>query len=262
MEETNFLQNIYSILVLIFTTPFYLEMFIFFAASLFMMIIFMIKKDKKVRKILFIIYLTLIILLFGYYGKFLLYLFDKIVDLIFSIVYFPNVVIYFLILIIVNINAIFSIFNTYSKIKFLSQKEVLAINIINLFSFCLTYLFFFIILETVISNDLDFFSQNSLYANSIFLMLVQASSIMFVLNAIIISLIIIYSKLVSLKNNKVKNNANENIVNDNEQLLENNNKFSENVQDNNFSQNNISFDNNVNNSMYVNYDNKDTNQQN
>ena len=122
MEETNFLQNIYSILVLIFTTPFYLEMFIFFAASLFMMIIFMIKKDKKVRKILFIIYLTLIILLFGYYGKFLLYLFDKIVDLIFSIVYFPNVVIYFLILIIVNINAIFSIFNTYSKIKFLSQK--------------------------------------------------------------------------------------------------------------------------------------------
>ena len=116
MEETNFLQNIYSILVLIFTTPFYLEMFIFFAASLFMMIIFMIKKYKKVRKILFIIYLTLIILLFGYYGKFLLYLFDKIVDLIFSIVYFPNVVIYFLILIIVNINAIFSIFNTYSKI--------------------------------------------------------------------------------------------------------------------------------------------------
>lgn len=195
MEQTNFLENVYSILVLIFSTPFYLEMFVFFLISLFMMIVFMLKKDKNIRRIILIIYLLLIALLFGYYGSFLVYLFDKIVDLFFSVVYFPNVITYFIILLLININTVLSIFNVYSKLKFLGSKTTIAINITNVSCFCICSLFFFMILETVINNNLDFFSQASLYSNETFVMLIQVSTIMFVINLLIISIIMLYKKI-------------------------------------------------------------------
>lgn len=207
MEQTNFLQNIYSILVLIFTTPFYFEMFIFFAISFFMMIFFMIKKDKKIRKIIFIIYLILILLLFGYYGNFLVYLFDGIVDLIFNIVYFPNALTYFIMLLLININAIFSIFNMYAKISFLNSRCCLLINIMNIFCFSFTYLLFFMILETVTKNNLDFFSQTSLYSNTQFQILIQASTVLFVINILFNIIILVYSKLTF--SNKTLNKTNE-----------------------------------------------------
>ena len=205
MEQTNFFQNIYSIFSLIFKTPFYFELFIFFLISLFMMILFMIKKDKKAKKLILIIYLILISLLFGYYGKFLIYLFDKIVDLIFSIIYFPNVIVYFILLILININTVLSIFNKYEKIKFLNPKSIMAINITNITCFCFSSLFFFMILEIVIKNNLDFFSQVSLYSDPMFPILVQASSIMFVFNIIIILIILFYQKVLNMgKKNKGK----------------------------------------------------------
>lgn len=234
MEETNFLQNIYSILVLIFTTPFYLEMFIFFLISFAMMITFIIKKDKKVRKILLLIYAILIILLFGYYGKFLLYLFDKVMDLLFGLIYFPNAVIYFLVLVIVNINTIFSLFDGYKKIKFLSNRSDIIINIVNVICFLAMHLFFFMILDIVINNNLDFFSQSSIYANQTFRILVQASTIIFVINTVTIGLIIIYRRIVSLQKKKDKPNdiPNETINTINKDIEFNNSNLVNNIKDN------------------------------
>ncbi len=234
MEETNFLQNIYSILVLIFTTPFYLEMFIFFLISFAMMITFIIKKDKKVRKILLLIYAILIILLFGYYGKFLLYLFDKIMDLLFGLIYFPNAVIYFLVLVIVNINTIFSLFDGYKKIKFLSNRSDIIINIVNVICFLAMHLFFFMILDIVISNNLDFFSQSSIYANQTFRILVQASTIIFVINTVTVGLIILYRRIVSLQKKKDKPNniPNETINAINQNIEFNNSNLVNNINDN------------------------------
>ena len=234
MEETNFLQNIYSILVLIFTTPFYLEMFIFFLISFAMMITFIIKKDKKVRKILLLIYAILIILLFGYYGKFLLYLFDKIMDLLFGLIYFPNAVIYFLVLVIVNINTIFSLFDGYKKIKFLSNRSDIIINIVNVICFLAMHLFFFMILDIVINNNLDFFSQSSIYANQTFRILVQASTIIFVINTVTVGLIILYRRIVSLQKKKDKPNniPNETINAINQNIEFNNSNLVNNINDN------------------------------
>ena len=234
MEETNFLQNIYSILVLIFTTPFYLEMFIFFLISFAMMITFIIKKDKMVRKILLLIYAILIILLFGYYGKFLLYLFDKIMDLLFGLIYFPNAVIYFLVLVIVNINTIFSLFDGYKKIKFLSNRSDIIINIVNVICFLAMHLFFFMILDIVISNNLDFFSQSSIYANQTFRILVQASTIIFVINTVTVGLIILYRRIVSLQKKKDKPNniPNETINAINQNIEFNNSNLVNNINDN------------------------------
>ncbi len=244
MEETNFLQNLYSILVLIFTTPFYLELFIFFALSLIMMIVFMIKKNKKVRHVLFLIYAILIILLFGYYGKFLLYLFDKLVDLIFNLIYFPNVAIYFLMFVVLNINTVLSLFDKYSKLKFLSSRSNLFINVVNVFCFCCTYLFFFMILDVVVKNNLDFFSQMSIYSNQTFRILIQASTIMFVLNFIIVSLILIYRKIVSLPiNNKMNKKNNIKDINEEEQINKSYNEFETHISKENID--NLNHDSNI-----------------
>lgn len=155
------------------------------------------KKNMKSSKITYLITYAIIIasLLFTYKDS-LKNMFDYLVNNLFIIIYFPNLAIYLTAIIITNIIIWISLFKTnVSKI----------IKNINIIVYCVMTYLLILILNIINVNNLDVFTQSSVYSNNESLALIELSSTIFLTW---ISFLIVYLIIRRFQ----KNNENQKTV--------------------------------------------------
>ena len=175
------------------------------------------KNINTTKKIYLGGYIIIIVLIMILFYKDIYLFFDYMMNNLFIAIYFPNLAIYFAALIISNIIVLYSIFN--DKItKLIRNINIIVYAIIN---------YILILLINVISvNNLDIYSQKSIYRNTSAYGLIELTSIIFIfwiIFLIIYSIIRKYQKknkkeeIKELTNKEVEKRVNL-IINESHQL--------------------------------------------
>lgn len=157
-------------------------------------------KAKHTKRIAFIIYTLIIGMILYNYRNNLSNMLDYMMNNLFIIIYFPNLAIYLAAIITTNIILLISVFN--SKIpKFLRN--------INVSVYCTMMYFLVLILNIIKDNNLDVFTQSSVYGNQNAQALIELSSSVFV---VWIMFLITYKTIKSIivkPKNQLKETTNE-----------------------------------------------------
>lgn len=130
-----------------------------------------IKRNYKINKWVFIISLiALFIVIIIAYRSVILNLIDNLFDTVFMALYFPNLTVYLIILLISNFYFILSIFkkNMYKSYKILNIVNALIIDV-----------FLIIIIDIVSSNGINVYDELTVYSNSSLLVLLELNSAIF-----------------------------------------------------------------------------------
>lgn len=159
-------------------------------------------KNKKITKILVILVYTLIFgTLIYFYHTEILKLLDYLMNNIFLLLFFPNLAVYVLVLIIINIIIIKSM---------LSDHGSKSTNILNIIFFILFNVIFYLIIDNIIKNNINVYEQLSIYTNSDLLILIELSMKLFI---IWILLLIIIKISLNLNNHiLLKRSTNKNLI--------------------------------------------------
>lgn len=130
------------------------------------------KKTIKQEKTISIIFSILIILLvFIVYHTSIINIFDYMMDNLFITIYFPTITIYFAAMIITNVIFWISLIN---------QKTSRIIKKVNIVVYVLMNYLLALILNIVNTEELDVFTQSSIYGNTKVTALIELSSIIFI----------------------------------------------------------------------------------
>lgn len=186
------------------------------------------KKFKKIGKFLFIIgWLFIIIFIILKYSTHLTTLFDNFMNNVFMQIFFPNLATYVIIIAITNFIFLFTILKG-SKI---SNK------IINSLFFTVIILLLILILDIIFKNEINIYEKLTVYSNKTLLILLEATTITFILWLIILSSKFIVGKLIAKSDKKVKEKYQRKTLTDNILVNETNNndnvKTEENITKNN-----------------------------
>lgn len=158
--------------------------------SVLLLIILIIASKFKNKKITKVIWLVIYLLLFGTFGYFyhkeILNLLDYLIENIVLFLFFPNLAVYILVLIITNIIITKSVF---------SNKINMLVKNINIVCFILFNIIFYLIIENIINNQINVYEQLSIYTNSNLLVLIELSMELFVLWLFILLIIKIINNL-------------------------------------------------------------------
>jgi len=204
MNDFSLVEKIKILMNIIASSPLFLFCFMIGIAVLILFIICS-KKEMKINKWIFIsIWLILAITLIINYNSVILSLIDKLFDSIFIILYFPNLTIYTVIILISNFFFIFSLFN--KKIK---KKN----RIVNFVNGILINLLLILIIDIVKNKNIDIYNQINIYTNSNLLVLFQLTSSVFVSWILVCLLVSAHNKLKKY-DKKEENNLPEIIFND------------------------------------------------
>lgn len=159
-------------------------------------------KNKKITKIIWLItYLLLIGTFVYFYHKEILNLLDYLIENIVLFLFFPNLAVYILVLLISNIIITKSVFS--NKINVLTKN-------INIVCFILFNIIFYLIIENIINNQINVYEQLSIYTNGNLLVLVELSMELFVLWLFILLIIKI---IINLSNYTInRKNINTNLI--------------------------------------------------
>lgn len=130
-------------------------------------------KNKKITKVIcFIIYVSIFgYLIYRYQGE-ILNLLDYLMDNLVRLLLFPNLAIYILVLVIVNIFIIKSTF---------SNKDSNLQKIINIIYFGLFNILFYLIVNNIITNQINVYEQLDIYTNQELLNLIVLNMKIFVI---------------------------------------------------------------------------------
>lgn len=170
MEPVGFFDRIKSLVEIVSGSSFFIMLF---AIAVFTLIILIInvKSQKKIVKIITsTVYGIIVILALIKYWQAILTLGDTVVDKIFTAIYFPNYISY-ICMIIISILLIISVF--------LNKKLSLFGKYGSILSFSFLFFLFILTLETIISNNVDITSKQSIYSNETLVILIQTSTIIF-----------------------------------------------------------------------------------
>lgn len=200
MEKVTFLESIIKILNLIASVPFFIEILILTGLLLIIMIFFYFRKSKKGKITALIIYCVTLLLLPVSHFSFFVDTLDQIVENYLEIVYFPSCYVYIGMILVTDI----SIFIDIAKnVKAKKSNWYQALNILYFFVF---QFLFFLILRTVISNDIDIFERSSIYSNADLTSLIQISSYLFWIRIGIKLVVFIINRLSRFTFEKKKTN--------------------------------------------------------
>lgn len=144
---------------------------------------------KESKKVYILLYITAGLALVIKYQSHLAKIIDYFMNHVFILIYFPNLAVYVLAIVITNIMMWKSMFKSDDK----------ALKIINTVAFCSIHYFFILLLSVIDKNKLNIFEVTSIYGNNKALALIELTSHIFILW---ILLIIIYHfiKKFQLKN--------------------------------------------------------------
>lgn len=222
-----------------------ISLFVIFIGLMILAITMNKKNASKIRSIVFIIGVSFTFsIIFTYFNQ-VRTLFDFMINNIFINIYFPNITIYCLTIIITNI----IIFTNLFSIK--TPKLLKSINII---MYCIIHYLMILILNVIDVNEINIFAQNSLYGNEEAQALIETSTCIFIIWIIFLIIYLLIRKTQTNKNVKpliIENKKEIPILEDKSELeelkekLESTNKKLEDA--NNKLQNQINESNNENN---------------
>ena len=129
------------------------------------------KANKKIKKIYIICYGVLLLLVGIIYHDSLQKMLDYMMNNFFIVLYFPNIAIYLAAIIATNIILLISIFK---------KNITKTIRIINISIYCMITYIFILTLNIITTNQLDVFTQESIYGNKNVQALIELSSTIFV----------------------------------------------------------------------------------
>ncbi len=197
MVELSLAERFKLVFNLIFSSPLFLVLL--FAIAIMIIDSFVISKKSKKTKIAYLIIsiLGIIILLSNYFTP-LLSVFDSIAKNIVTIIYFPSVLEYIIILLVTIGILIVSIIN---------KKTNRRIKFINFIIFIIELFLFFLILDQINTNKIDLTNKISIYTNNNLMALFELSVIIFALWLIGL---VIYKIIYKLNHKEIKENKDDN----------------------------------------------------
>lgn len=159
------------------SSPFFFISLIIGIVLLVVMII-SIKKNRRIGKIIFVVaWLFVIVFCIVRYFNFFISIFDRLFGRFIEEIYFPSLSIYTVILILFNIILVYSLFN---------KKIADIFKIINLVSSMTFDLFFIMILDTIVKNNIDIYLEYAVYSNNKLIVLLEFSMFLFVIWILVI----------------------------------------------------------------------------
>lgn len=171
MPKVTIIDNIKVLIDIISSSIFFLIILLVMVLLAYLFITTTKKSQNQMKETYFLILIIGALILFLQYGSSIGKIFDYFMNNVFILIYFPNLAIYFLALIISNIIMWKSIFK---------GPVNMPIRIINSISYFLIHYFLILILSLISEHKLDIFSQASIYQNKEVLSLIELSSIIFV----------------------------------------------------------------------------------
>ena len=162
-------------------------------------------KNKKILKIICMsVYIIIFGILLYFFHEQIFTLIDYLMNNIFLFLFFPNLAVYTLITIIINIILIRSI-----------VKDNKLLKRMNIIFFILFNIMFFLIIQNIVENNINIYEQLSIYTNKELLILISLSMKLFLLWLVILCIIKITNHLslsFVYKKAPVKVNIREDIV--------------------------------------------------
>ena len=160
MEKLEILMNIIgSSPLFLYCSMMAIVILIFFIINL--------KRNKKINKFFFIgVWISLLLILIIKYNEIIFKMFDDLLDYIFKILYFPDLPIYIIVLIISNFFFIFSIFSKEMEksYKLLNTTIAIILDVISV-----------LVVDIVSKNNIDIYNNVNIYSNSSLLVLLDLS---------------------------------------------------------------------------------------
>ena len=185
MQNYSLFEKIGILFSIIKTSPLFIVSFIIGIILITMMFLDL-KTTKKIReKLLIVIWISVMIFIGIRYCNYLITISDNLVEEIFTAIYFPNIAIYTIIIITVNIALI---------IGLLKKKMTTSYKVANVFTTVVIDFLFILILETIIKNKIDVYETLTVYSNKDLLTLIELSSGMYTAWLFVVALIRIVEK--------------------------------------------------------------------
>ena len=161
-------------------------MFIF-SILLFLILFLNIKQNRKIVKVSFLVLSILLFLLLIIFNKYyFINVVDEILKCIINFIYFPPIYVYLLMVLISFIIIIFTVFS-----KNISKSE----RIVNYAFFSLILLDFTLFLYNIRVDNINIYSNVSIYSSDLLLSILQISNILFIIWLFIILMFKLYKYL-------------------------------------------------------------------
>lgn len=186
MADFSIIKKIKLVFDTAISTPFFI-VYAILGLILVGLIIFDIKKDKKISRILYIVCIIFLATFFIIkYFDVIIKVIDSFVEILLKTLYFPNLGIYITILIITNLTFVFTT---------ISEKSYKIYKIISSLITTLIDLLFIMIIGIISKNHIDISSDVKLYSDSTILTLLQISMGLFVSLYLLLMLARIHRRL-------------------------------------------------------------------
>ena len=170
MQDFSLIDKFRILMNVIVSSPLYIGIIISLVLFLLIVLYSSIKK-KEINKWIYIgVWLLFFAVLLVIYHKFIVELFDNLFDTIFMTLYFPNLSIYIIILLISNGFFVYSI---------LSSKIKKVFKILNISSTVLIDLLMFFTVGIISKNNINVYEELTVYTNSNLLVLLELSTGLF-----------------------------------------------------------------------------------
>lgn len=194
MEQLSFIERLKNLFNIIIDSPLFILIALISLATLVLLIVNVKSESKIIKIITAILYFILVFVIFSIYIKPILSAGDSLVDKIFTIIYFPNFISYICMMIITILLFIMIIFNKKFS-KFGKYTSILF--------FCVIEFLFVLVLDTILSNDINIYEKTSLYSNESLVILIQSSTITFALWLVFLMISAIVNRTGKKKEPKV-----------------------------------------------------------
>lgn len=189
MVQFSFAEKMKTLLNIVSSSPFFIFLIIFFILLGIVLFDSINYEKRKIKRLYVIIYMTVFLAIIIKYNSSLLQLVDYLVNNIFVIIYYPNLAVYILMIIIANVLVIRSVF----------KKDMPKyIKVINIICYCMKIFLMFLILDNITTNQIDVYSQLSIYSNNKLTILVELSSGLFFIWIIILFIVWLVNKLTNV----------------------------------------------------------------
>lgn len=161
---------------------------------------------KNSKKVYLIVYIAIILFVGFSYSNSIGNMFDYMMNNLFIAIYFPNLAIYLLAIIISHIILWKSMFN---------YKISKVIKTINISVFCIIHYILILILSIITNSKLDVFNQQSIYTNKNCLALIELSSIIFIVWILFLIIYRLFIKYITNKQDEEEEYYKEETIKDN-----------------------------------------------
>lgn len=170
MQDFSIVQKLKILNDIVISSP---AFFICFFSGLLILLVYLLSVllRKKISKYFFLsIWVIAFVSIIIVYHKFVFNLFDNLFNNVFMAIYFPNLAVYSIIIIVSNVVFIYSLLN---------KKVGIKHKIINSISTILLDILLLLIIDIVTKNNINVYEQLTVYSNSNLLVLLELSTAIF-----------------------------------------------------------------------------------